>query len=74
MKNEILKDIEEINSRRPIIIFFFSGWQFNAEIKRSFQMLQTRKGCWHPFLNQYCRSDSYSRQFSDVQILSTDKR
>jgi len=68
IKIEILKGTRETNSKSLIGVFL--GWQFNAEMKSRFQMLPSRNGCCHTsFLSQYCRSDSYSKKFSDVQIL-----
>lgn len=66
MKVEILKGTGEASSKELIDILL--GWQFNTEIKGIFQMLQSRRGCWCTF-SQYCRNDSYSKWFLDVQIL-----
>lgn len=66
MKVKILKGTGETNSKKLIDVLL--RWQFNAEIRSIFQMLQSTKGCWYTF-SQYCRNDSYSKWFLGVQIL-----
>lgn len=44
MKNEILKDIEETNSRRPIIFFFFfQGGNLMLKLRGVFKCYKPEK-------------------------------